>query len=361
MKVLHVYPKSDELICRHVALLRQSMQHSATLDFADNASEARKKLREMDPDIVHCHGCWRYFVAHAALSGYKRGARVVLTPHGQLEPWIVNQQSVQAKVGKQLLWQRKAVERTYAVITLGSLEQQNFRELGWNSRTEVIRNAVTTNSITPQQMGKLTFDCYQKVMDSNTLELMSEQAEKLLAAIIKAGIMGDRRWVTDGSYPTADISDDDWRRLLVYAEHENIRNYVDYGITVLQLPTPAIDTTKISAYFPDAYTRPRPLHDIIGNYEGNESKYLMRMIRQISKQPLLLHLIELHRELHRDTVDDEKLAQSLQNHRLLTYAQGLIQVLSEQTQLDEGFMPLKPADNRMAKHIRKQITNHLKI
>jgi len=361
MKVLHVYPKSDELICRHVALLRQGMQHSAELDFADNASDARKKLREMDPDIVHCHGCWHYFVANAARSGYKRGSRIVLTPHGQLEPWIMNQQTVQEKVGKSILWQRGAVERAYVVITLGSLEQQNFRKLGWNSRTEVIRNAVTTNSITLQQMCKQTFDVYQKVMDSNTLELMSEQAEKLLAAIIKAGIMGDRRWVNDGSYSTSDITSDDWRQLLVYAEHENIRNYVDYGITVLQLPTPVIDTTKINAYFPDTYTRPRALHDIIGNYEGNESKYLMRMIRQISKQPLLLHLIELHRELHRDTVDDEKLAQSLDSHRLLPFAQGLIQVLSEQTQLDEGFMPVKPADNRQANNIRKQLTNHLKI
>ena len=38
-----------------------------------------------------------------------------------------------------------------------------------------------------------------------------------------------------------------------------------------------------------------------------------------------------------------------------------MQVLHEQTRLDEGFMPLPASDNKQTKHIRELLTNHLKI
>jgi hypothetical protein len=38
-----------------------------------------------------------------------------------------------------------------------------------------------------------------------------------------------------------------------------------------------------------------------------------------------------------------------------------MQVLQEQAELDEGFMPLPQNDNRLTQTIRKQIKNNLKI
>ena len=153
----------------------------------------------------------------------------------------------------------------------------------------------------------------------------------------------------------------DWRRLLIYAEHENIRNYVDYGISILGLETPSLDTSKITAYFPNDWQQPVTLKETIGEYKGDETDYIVRMIRQIEKQPLLLHLIELAREFRRDTVDDDQLQQALEEKKLLKYASCLMQILQEQTLLEEGYMPLPPSDNRETRHIRNLIMNHLKI
>lgn len=360
MKVLHIYPKSDELIRRHVALLAEGMRQSADIRFVDNSAAFRTQLQEQQPDIVHCHGCSQYTLARAAQTARRRGARVVITLHGQLEPWVTSEQRVQDKLGKTLLWQKAYIGRAYAIITLGKLERSNFIELGWNRRVEEIHNAVTTNTITNAEMCSKTFAVYQKVIDSNTIEALDDLDLDALSTIIKAGITGDKRWCSSlesVNYP----QNLDWRRLLIYAEHEHIRNYVDYGISILGLPTPAIDTEHIDAYFPDNYTKPNPLKEIIGDYQGNETDYLLRMIRQIQKQPLLLHLIELTRELMRDTVNDELLAETLDNKKLSNYARSLIQVLSEQTGLDEGYMPLPPADNRLTERIRKQLANHLRI
>ena len=352
MKVLYFYPKSDPLISQHVSLLTDGLRQNAEIRTADSVSVLKKAVQEQMPDIIHCHGCPSVTATRSIFSALNRGARLVITLHGQLEPWAEDRRRNMASVH----YQKELVRRAYAVILLGRLERTNFIKMGWNSRTEEIHNAVTTNTISPQDMSNDTFAVYQKVLDSNTLALMDETTEHMLRAIIKVGIMGDRRWVS--VLPSGSI---DWRKLLLYAEHENIRNYVDYGISLLGCSVPAIDTARIAAYFPDGYTTPRPVHEIVGDYQGKETDYLLRIITQIRQQPLLLHLIELTRELYRDTVDDARLSEVLQEKGLTAHACSLMQVLSELTGLDEGYMPLPPADNKLTRQIRQQLTNHLKI
>ena len=334
MKVLHIYPKNNRLIHQHVMMLVDGMQQSADISATDSSTNLRQHITDQKPDILHCHGCWNQKMARATRTARRYGVRVVITPHGQLEPWVVSKMSVQDKVNA-ILWQKEAVAGAYAVITLGKLECQNFLKLDWNRRVEEIHNAVTTNTITPERMCSETFAVYQKVLDSNTIEQLDELSLKALATIIKAGIMGDHRWCRslDSIHYPQDI---DWRRLLIFAEHENIRNYVDYGISVLGLPMPTIDTERIAAYF-------------------------AKMIAQIYRQPLLLHLIEFTRELYRDTVNDDLLVSTLGDKNLTKFTESLMPILQELAELDEGYMPLPPKDNRLTAHIRKLITNHLKI
>ena len=153
----------------------------------------------------------------------------------------------------------------------------------------------------------------------------------------------------------------DWRRLLIYADHEHIRNYVDYGIRILDLNMPLIDTSRIAAYFPKKYQTPKPIKELIGNYQGNETDYLVRMIRQVLKTPTLLNMIELTRELYRDTVNDDQLAEALEEANLTKRAARLIQVLSEQVLLDEGYMPIDPLNDKLTDQLRNNLKNHLKI
>jgi hypothetical protein len=72
-------------------------------------------------------------------------------------------------------------------------------------------------------------------------------------------------------------------------------------------------------------------------------------------------MIELTRELMRDTVNDDQLNEALEEKKLKGFAASLMQVLSEEAELDEGFMPLLPVENRQTNKIRKLLTNHLRI
>jgi len=356
MKILHVYPKADEMVAQHVAQLVEGMQLSAEVQAVSNLADFKNICKGLQPDIVHCHGCWQYSIVNAGNFARKQGARIVLSPHGQLEPWVLEEKPLQEKFHKTAIWQKPFVEKAFALIAFGKMEQQYLVQLKWNPRIEVIHNAVITNSTTREKMCAQTFALYQKVLDSNVLEQMDDDTQQLMATIIKTGILGDTRWAALHMPEAVD-----WRRMLIYAEHQNIRNYVDYGINILGLSALILETAQLPAYFPEHYQRPQSIKKLIGEYKGDETDYMLRMIRQIEKQPLLLHLIEFTRELYRDTVNEDALVEAIEQKGLTKFAGRLMQVLQEQTLLDEGYMPVEPIDDRGTQKIRESLTNHLKI
>jgi len=336
-------------------MLAEGMRHSVDVYIAGNNNTFRQTVKEQQPDIIHVHGCNQLFLARAIRFSWKEGFRTVITPHGQLEPWVIKNQSTKEKAGRLLLL-KNGFMHAYAVITLGRLERINFESIKWNSRIEEVHDAVITNAITPAEMCRKTFSIYQRIIDSNTLEQMDDITLQMLKVIIKVGYTGDKRWISE-----IPKTSPDWRRLLIYAKHENIRNYIDYGINILGLSTPMLDIDKIDSYFPESYSLPRPIKEIVGDYNGDENEYVVRMIHQIHKQPLLLHLIELSRELYRDSINDDRLTTLLENKGLKEYTTRLMQILSEETLLDEGFMPMEKYDDKQTNEIRNKLKNHLKI
>ena len=357
MNVLHIYPKNNEQIHRHVSLLVEGLRQSANVQVADNSKSFYTQARDMQADIIHVHGVNSLLHTKAMRCAQKLGIRFVVTLHGQLEPWAISAQKANQRLAL-VLAQKDFIAKAYAVISFGKVETSSFKELGWNPRIEEIRNAVITNTITPTDMAAQTFAVYQKVQDSNTLEKMDANTLAALKAIIKVGIMGDKRWVDT---TTVDPRLINWRHLMVYAEHENIVNYTDYGIRILGLSAPLIDTQKIAAFFPKSYTRPKPIKEVVGDYQGDQTDYLIRIIRYVLKTPTLLGAMELTRELYRDNVDDDQLAEKLEDAGLTKSAARLIQVLSEFVMLDEGYMPIDPIDDKLTEKLRNNLKNHLKI
>ena len=178
MKILHLYPKQNDMIASHVSILTEGMRHSAEVQTADSYTLFKARFLEMQPDVVHFHGCTA--INKAVSTAYKHKTRIVISPHGQLEPWMLK-----SSYGKTDLLLRRSVERAYAIITFGKMERQYLEQLGWNSRIEVIHNAIITNSISPEEMVSQTFAVYQKITDSNVLEQMNDNSKRLMAIIIK--------------------------------------------------------------------------------------------------------------------------------------------------------------------------------
>jgi hypothetical protein len=228
------------------------------------------------------------------------------------------------------------------------METKALTELGWNPRIETIRNAVITNSITPEATRRHTLDVYRKVLDSNTIELMSDDSRRLMTMLLKAGITGDRRWVA-GDAP--DISETEWRRLLVYADHENVRTVIDRGTHVMGIRAPYIETAQIKSYLPTDYQLPKVDNHTV---EG--------IVSEMHHGPLTLRqIVELDRALRRPDADDERMVDELTEKRLIRYFRHVLQLLREVTLLDEGFMPVDAIDDKQTEKLRRQLLAHLRI
>lgn len=329
MNIQHLYTNDNQLIAKHVEILGQ-MDGDAV------------------PDIVHVHGCWDSQVVKRALQAHRQGARIVFTPHGGLEPWIIAERRLSEKLYKTLLWQRRLVEYSYVVIAQGTMEAEALKQLGWNPRIEIIRNVVITNSITPEAMAQQTKEVYNKVMDSNTIELMSDDSRRLITMLLKAGITGDKRWVA--TQPPV-VDETEWRRILIYADHENIRTTLDVGSHIMNVHHDYIETSSIKSYLPTDYKKPKvSAYDVAGIVnEMHRSKITMR------------HFVELDRALRKPEVDDEWLIDTFDEGHLLKFFRRLLQVLTEVTAIDEGFMPVAALNDKGTQKLRNNLYNHLTI
>ena len=365
MRILHYYDKNDAMVSQHVRLLTEHMDKEAENHTATDSEQARTLLKGGQYNILHLHGCWRNS-SHSIVSlALRQGARLVLTPHGQLEPWVQEENRWKEKLPKRLLYQRRIVQQAYAVLIQGRLEQECMDNLKWNPRTVIIRNAVITSSTTPEEMGHQTYNVYRKVLDSNTLELMTDDTRDTLFYLTKAGITGDKRWL-DLSAPIAPLSTEEWRKLCCYAHQEHITDTIRKGARVLGLEMPDLDASRIDFFLPDGFQESESIQQTIGYQFASENDRLVATFRYLRKvtangQLGIRHLIELDRELREHHCDEEELEDELKERRLLRLTARLMQLSAELTGLTEGFMPVRPVNDRTTRKLRKHIDNHLKI
>jgi hypothetical protein len=367
MRILHFYPAEEPMISQHVAMLQEGMGLEAENHLAANADDARTLLQGGKYDILHLHGCWRNAsrsIVHLAL---RKRCRLIVTPHGQLEPWEQNENYWKEKLPKRVLYQQAIIRQAYAIIIQGSMEQECMERLGWNKRLVTIRNSVITSSITKADMARQTFKLYQKVMDTHTLELLSPEMRQQLRTIIMAGITNDIRWLPASAVsalsPTQSIP---WREVLLYAHHEQITDTIQRGLRVLGIEYPDIEVEHIDHFWPENYQEASLIGATIGNQFASENERLLASFRIVRKlmsngQFSIKHLIELDRELRQHPCEEESLADTLKERQLWKLARRTMQLMADRTGLTEGFMPVDPLDDYKTRALRKQVDNHLKI
>ena len=365
MRVLHYYPLTDSMIAQHVTILTNSMGLEVENHLATDSSKARTLLEDGSYDLLHLHGCWRNSLRTMIGIAQKQGVRIVVTPHGQLEPWVVDQNYWKEKLPKQLLYQRDIIRQAYAIIIQGKMEQECMKKLAWNPRCVIVRNAVITRSTTAEAMAKETYAIYRKVMDSNPLQLMSDETLEALGIIIKAGITGDTRWFDTPPSPVS-LPQESWRQLLCYAHQEQITSTIERGLQVLRCTYPDIDASQIPYFLPADYQQVSCIGESIGNQFASENDRLLatfRLVRKLiaSRQLSIRHLIEIDQELRQHHCEEDALGETLKEHKLWTLAGHIMQLLSELTGFTEGFMPVPPLNDRTTRQIKRQIENHLKI
>lgn len=104
-------------------------------------------LNELNPDVVHVNCCWMPQSAFTQKWAQQLGYKVVLTPHGMLEPWILRRHYWTKKVPAFWLYQKGAVVKADYLHATAESEKENLLKLGYNRKIEVIANDIDIDSI----------------------------------------------------------------------------------------------------------------------------------------------------------------------------------------------------------------------
>lgn len=328
------------MIAQYVNILKED--NGIDMTVCDEPKQIQLRCKEFGPNIIHLHGC-NAELTKSALWAKSQGIRVVITPHGQLEPW---EQASQILLNSNI---QTLICHAYAIIVRSPIEAEELKKQGWNSRIETVYNPIVTRSTTIEKLQEAHRRIYNQVMTSNVLELMDKNTRTAMRTLLKVGITGDEQWAK--RFETAPIN---WDLLLIYAELEGVTPFIERGMVNMGIPIPERQPTI--NYLPNEYKKPVSI----------AGKPIIEMLKKIrhdcdANGLALLPLVELDQALRHDDVEDDILMQQLKSENLDRFFSALLLILNEQSDFDEGFMPCPPTEGAEAERIRTRIKKHLEI
>lgn len=121
---------------------------------AKGKMEFLRLLDEIRPDVFHANCCWLPMSARAAIWAKQLGYKVVYTPHGMLEPWIMQRHYWTKKLPAILLFQKNGIKAADVIHATAESEKANLLRLGWNGNVEIVPNCVQVDKIVMKETWK---------------------------------------------------------------------------------------------------------------------------------------------------------------------------------------------------------------
>ena len=110
-------------------------------------NEVSKLFDVIKPDLVHVNCCWMPACAFIQQMAQKRDIKVVLTPHGMLEPWIIKRHYWTRKLPALLLYQKSVIKSADCLQATADSEKENLLKLGYNLNIKVVKLGIDAESI----------------------------------------------------------------------------------------------------------------------------------------------------------------------------------------------------------------------
>lgn len=104
-------------------------------------------LNEINPDLVHVNCCWMPQSAFTQKWAQELGYKIILSPHGMLEPWIISRHYWTKKMPAFLLYQKNAIVKADCIHATAESEKENILKLGYNKKIEVVANGIDVDNI----------------------------------------------------------------------------------------------------------------------------------------------------------------------------------------------------------------------
>ncbi len=104
-------------------------------------------LNDIRPDVVHVNSCWGVLCSYTVFWAKSLGYRVVITPHGMLETWVIKKNYWKKKLPALLLYQKKSLRMADALIATAMSEKKNLLQLNYNRNVHVVPTGIIVDEI----------------------------------------------------------------------------------------------------------------------------------------------------------------------------------------------------------------------
>ena len=383
MRVLHLTYKikKGELLSDYLTILiTKEKAQSVEVEVATTEKEFTKMLSSFKPDIVHIHSCWKLNTFVCAKKAKRFGCALLFSPHGELSPLAMKLEEPMRKKVRSITYQRKVVQMADAVLATSEKEKNEILQLGWNKRIDSVPSCLLNHSISTEEMAVNIIKIYTKVIDTRYRRNMDNLEWLCLCALLHTGLQQDptnKIIPSKGLLELRGLTPQQWQRILICADDEFVRDYVDIGIERLLLVIPNINTPDISRYKPYMQKIEGELEKTkieVGNFllksryenakEGEEDtiKQIVTMLahaKVLLKQRKfsLLHLSQIYQVIRFEDYNEERLLITLRRMRLLKFARRMVYILSEYLYLEDGYAPFVPLNDKKIRPIIEKIIN----
>ena len=99
-----------------------------------------KAILKINPTIVHIHGLWRV-QTRITSKLLKAGIPYVITPHGMLDKWALNQSQLK-KFISWYLWEKKALDNSSFIQVLSTSELEYIKKINSSWKCHLISNGI---------------------------------------------------------------------------------------------------------------------------------------------------------------------------------------------------------------------------
>ena len=103
--------------------------------------EFRVFLKNEKPDVVHINGIWSPQNWGFQKAAQELKIKVVLSPHGMLESWIIQHNPLKKKVAL-FLFQHKAIKKVDHIHATAQMEKDSIRRLKFDNNITIIPNGI---------------------------------------------------------------------------------------------------------------------------------------------------------------------------------------------------------------------------
>lgn len=383
MRILHYINslKAGNLLSDYILQLTSEQKEYAEVKILTSTDNLQRIVEKEKPYIIHIHACWDYQAAKRAQWAVQKGYAVVLSTHwGLNEPIRSNEQRIR-KFLKQITYQQKVVQHVDAMLVTNEKERQMILRLGWQKRVDVVPNSLLNSNLSANEMAQQTLRYYNKVLDTRYQLAMSTMESDAVHSLLHVGLAQETTHnllSSDQLLNVRSLNPAQWRRILLYADDEDIREIIDDAISKLQLNVPDIDTSTIQRFALILPKESQPLNQkkITGtkpltrqrlNDNTNRDETIVRTIAimlanahqlDVKRTLSMRHLADLYTMIKYNDYDEDRFAEVLRHMRLYRFSRRIIQLLIDYLHLEEGFTPFPPLADNGTKAIIKRNFKH---